>query len=384
MLFNSRFTTVVSAALVIGSALRHDRRRAKSTLDISHRSSLDGVVAVLSISGDGRIVAADERSILLFGVAVDELLGAPVSLYLSDWSDALAPPVDPVNLWGAVIIDDQWGRRNKDFAVTARHASGQRFRLAGSVEHGTNADARLHRIILHDLMARPKMRSNLAKSHEQLRQLSASLQTIREQERAHLSRELHDDLGQLMASLQMDLTLLKKNLQITDSTKRLIEGMQTTLVEAITSVRRIATNLRPRALDDGGLYFALKGLSDEFSKRYNISCSLYADESELLLDDIASTTIFRIVQEGLTNVARHADAKNVSLVLYRLNGELLVTIRDDGCGISEANLGKPGSLGIVGMRERVWGMNGEIFVRNNKSAGTSIDIVIPVSKHQKN
>jgi signal transduction histidine kinase len=187
------------------------------------------------------------------------------------------------------------------------------------------------------------VQQKLARSHNQLRQLSAALQTIREEERAHIARELHDDLGQLMASL-----------------------------------RRIATNLRPRALDEGGLFFALKGLCADFVERYAIPCELFADEAELRLDDAASTAIFRIVQEALTNIARHADATRVTMNLYRIDHQLLLTIRDDGRGIQAEDMEKAESLGLVGMRERVWAMNGEISISSDEPPGTRIDIVLPV------
>ena len=222
----------------------------------------------------------------------------------------------------------------------------------------------------------------VARSHDQLRQLSAALQTIREEERTHIARELHDDLGQLLASLRMDLTLLREACGNAEDAARLIAGMDANLLTAIASLRRIATNLRPRALDEGGLYFALQGLRDDFVERHGIACELLADEAELRLDDGASTAIFRIVQEALTNVARHAQATHVTLTLYRSNGDLLVTIRDDGRGIVDADMEKAESLGLVGMRERVWGLQGQISIGpDNGGGGTRIDIVLPIRGH---
>lgn len=225
------------------------------------------------------------------------------------------------------------------------------------------------------------VRIKLARSHDELRQLSAALQTIREQERTYIARELHDDLGQLLATLSMDLTLLQQSGGNNPHKQGLIAAMQANLATAIASLRRIATNLRPRALDDGGLYFALQGLRDDFSQRYSIGCTLHADENELQLDDTASTAVFRIIQEALTNIARHADATHVTVSVYRLNGELLVTIRDDGRGISAPDLEKSGSLGLVGMRERVWNLQGEIVVASDEPPGTRIDIVLPIRQH---
>jgi PAS domain S-box-containing protein len=322
--------------------------------------------AVIATDNHDRIVLANAGAAALLGVTVEQMQGRALSRFLIE-----TPATD---------AQVRAGRRLTDYAVTGLHADGRRIALAGSLSHGLHAGRPVRSIVLRDASARQRVQVRLARSHEELRQLSAALQTIREQERTHIARELHDDLGQLLASLRMDLTLLEQAQGNSAHSLALMAGMQDNLATAIASLRRIATNLRPRALDDGGLYFALQGLRDDFSRRHGIACKLYADEAELQLDDMASTTIFRIVQEALTNIARHAGASNVTLNVYRLNGELLVTIRDDGRGISRDDLEKAGSLGLIGMRERVWGMQGEIIVAAD-ATGTRIDIVLPIRQH---
>lgn len=215
-------------------------------------------------------------------------------------------------------------------------------------------------------------------SHAQLRQLSAAIQTIREHERTHIARELHDDTAQLLTLLRMDLALLMQQAALAPDTVNLMEGMDKNLMGAITSVRRIARNLRPRALDQGGLYYALHGLCQEFKERNTIRCDLFADADELQLDDVTSTAAYRIVQEGLTNVARHARASEVLVSVGRSNHHLLVTLADNGKGIDPIDLEKPESLGLVGMRERVWGLKGEISIGHNDPSGTRIDISLPL------
>ena len=328
--------------------------------------------ALIATDAAQRIVLANEAAAALFGVTIAEMQGSALSRFLIGAEDAGAPaPPD----------DQRAGRRFTDYSVTGLHVDGHRIALAGSLSHGVHDGRPVRSIILRDASARQRVQARLARSHDELRQLSAALQTIREQERTHIARELHDDLGQLLASLRMDLALLQQSACHSASCQKLMDGMQDNLATAIASLRRIATNLRPRALDDGGLYFALQGLRDTFSTRYGIACTLYADEGELQFDDAASTAIFRIVQEALTNIARHAGARNVTVNLYRIDGELLVTIRDDGRGISAADMEKSGSLGLVGMRERVWGMQGEIVVARDEGPGTRIDIVLPIGQH---
>jgi PAS domain S-box-containing protein len=363
-------------AFAVGLAAGRLWRRRPQTGPQAHDPAPDAATA----PGDALIATDDRQTIIqtnaaaaaLFGVSVDAMQGSPLTRFLAD-ADAAETP------WSDCM--QRAGRRFTDYAVTGRHADGHPIPLAGSVSRGTLDGRPVRHIILRDASARQRVQARLARSHDELRQLSAALQTIREQERTHIARELHDDLGQLLASLRMDLALLQQAEGNSAHSLRLMRGMEANLATAIASLRRIATNLRPRALDDGGLYFALQGLRDDFTKRYNIACNLYADEAELQLDDAASTAVFRIIQEALTNIARHADARNVTLNLYRLNGELLVTIRDDGRGIRPADMEKAGSLGLVGMRERVWGMQGEIVVASDDPPGTRIDIVLPIRQH---
>jgi len=331
--------------------------------------------AIISADEFSRVVLANPAAAAMFGVSVAQMLGQPLARFIRAPADAGHSPLDHFQGGRA-------GRRSTDYAGIGIRPNGS-FPIEGSITDAFQDGITLYTIILRDVSERQRVQHKLARSHDQLRQLSAALQTIREEERTHISRELHDDLGQLLASLRMDLTLLRQASGNGGDTGHLIAGMDANLLTAIASLRRIATNLRPRALDEGGLYFALQGLRDDFVERHGIACDLLADEAELRLDDGASTAIFRIVQEALTNVARHAHATHVILTLYRSNHDLLVTIRDDGRGIVDTDMEKAESLGLVGMRERVWALKGDISIGadNGSGPGTRIDIVLPVNGH---
>ena len=331
--------------------------------------------AIISADESSRIVLANPAAAAMFGVTVAQMQGSPLSRFVEAPHADGAGPLDYFRAGGRA------GRRGTDYAGTGLRANGSTFPIEGSIAQTRQDGPALYTIILRDVSERQRVQQKLARSHDQLRQLSAALQTIREEERTHIARELHDDLGQLLASLRMDLTLLRQAIGATLEVQRLASGMDQNLLTAIASLRRIATNLRPRALDEGGLYFALRGLREDFAERYGIECTLLADEAELRLDDTASTAIFRIVQEALTNIARHSGARNVTMNLYRINGELLLTIRDDGRGIREEDMDKAESLGLIGMRERVWGLKGDIAISADEAPGTRIDIVIPIAAH---
>ena len=271
------------------------------------------------------------------------------------------------------------GRRATDYTLTGRRSDGAMFPLEGSLSAMQEDGHSVFTIIVRDISARQQMHAQLARSFSQLRELSSALQSIREEERKHIARELHDDLGQLLATLRGDLTLVRQHSDTTGSLQALLQSMDGLLVTAITSLRRIASNLRPRALDEGGLYFALQKLRHDFLLRRAIHFDLLADEADLVLDDARSTSIYRIVQEALTNIVRHAEASHITIALHRIDSSLAITIQDDGRGIAEHDLEKAAALGLLGMRERVWGLNGSIHIgADNELGGTRIEISLPM------
>ncbi|KQV84713.1 hypothetical protein ASD15_05945 [Massilia sp. Root351] len=197
-----------------------------------------------------------------------------------------------------------------------------------------------------------------------------------------MARELHDDLGQLLATLRIEFNQLQL-LQIANPVaERQLRSMDELLVRAVTSLRRIATDLRPSALEEGGLYFALKALRNEWVRRHGISCKLDVKEHELILEDCYSTAVFRIVQESLTNIVRHANATRVWISARKRGGTLRLNIEDNGSGIAPADLRKPRSFGLLGMRERVWALNGKIGIGRLSDSGgghgTHIAIELPL------
>lgn len=361
--------------LAVGRRLGGQSPGDLDTVPASRQIVHDANDAIVSADGSYTIVMANPAAAALFGTTVDAMVGSPLARWIES---AQASPDEMLDYFRAGT--GRAGRRATDYAVTGLRADGQRFPIEGSISRA-NEGAPFYTVIMRDVSERTRVQEKLTRSHDQLRQLSAALQTIREEERTHIARELHDDLGQILASLRMDLTLLQQAAGTPEDSLHLMRGMEQNLLTAITSLRRIATNLRPRALDEGGLYFALKGLVEDFVERYGIPCTLLADEAELRLDDAASTAIFRIVQEALTNIARHAEASSVTMNLFRSNSELLVTIRDDGRGILPEDMEKAESLGLIGMRERVWAMNGEISITSDEPPGTRVDIVLPVHDH---
>jgi signal transduction histidine kinase len=389
--FKNRLRASLCAAVVVLASryLRNNKKPApppKKT-DRSHGIIHSASDAIISIDEHQTIMQANLAAAAMFDTTVASMQGQPLEAFIPRDLRALSEPPAGAGLATGVAgyFGDtglRMGRRATDYAVTGRKASGELFALEGSMSTLLEDDEKIHTIILRDITARKQVQVQLEQSYSQLRQLSSALQSIREEERAYIARELHDDLGQLLAALRLDLTLLQQRAQSCASMQPILHSMDGLIVTAITSLRRIASNLRPRALDEGGLYFALQTLRQEFVQRHPIRVELLADDADLALDDAYSTAIFRIVQEALTNIARHAHAQNVIVALHRIDSQLSISIQDDGRGIDEADMEKSTSFGLLGMRERVWGLRGEISISSGagggEAAGTRIDILLPL------
>ncbi|OBV40614.1 PAS domain-containing sensor histidine kinase [Janthinobacterium psychrotolerans] len=332
--------------------------------------------AMLAIDSEQAIMHANAAAATLFGSTPEAMRGMPLGHFILRDLRSLDHDIAFLDLARQLRLS---GRRATDATLIGRKMDGAMFPVEGSLTTHSEHDGAINTVLLRDISARKQVHEQLARSFAQLRELSSALQTIREEERKHIARELHDDLGQLLATLRVDLTLARQHADMTAPLLRLLHEMDGLLVTAISSLRRIASNLRPRALDEGGLYFALQTLRHDFLLRHAVHFELMADEGDLVLDDQHSTAIYRIVQEALTNIARHAEASHITIALHRIDSMLAITIQDDGKGITDRDLEKAASLGLLGMRERVWGLSGSIQIgADNELGGTRIDIMLPM------
>ena len=217
-------------------------------------------------------------------------------------------------------------------------------------------------------------------SRDQLRALAARLQDAREEERKRISREVHDVIGQYMTALKMSVSMLGRRLEKEQSpTVSRIADINALLDDAIKSVRKVATELRPAILDDIGLVPALEWYLNDFSTRTNIVCEFKCAASHIPMDADRATALYRLVQEALTNVARHAQATRVQVELYEEEGILHTTIKDDGRGITVDELGGKKSLGLVGMLERVQVFDGELQITGAPGQGTLVSVTVPLN-----
>lgn len=217
--------------------------------------------------------------------------------------------------------------------------------------------------------------------NEQLRNLSAHLQNIREEERMHIAREMHDELGQFLTGLKMDIAWLNKKISNGEDSaaKREKLSEMTKLVDdAVIFVRRLAAELRPSILDDLGLIAALEWHSREFNRRFNIEVKFESKSPDLKTSELVATGLFRMYQESLTNVARHAEAKSVAATLEVVDDEIHLSITDDGKGFDTNNSGKRKTLGLLGMKERALMIGGTLEILSKPGNGTTVLICVPL------
>ena len=244
-----------------------------------------------------------------------------------------------------------------------------------------NANKELQR----EIAKRKKVEKGLNESREQLRELSRYLQSLAERERTAVSREIHDGMGQALTALKMDISWL--NSKLTSKQKPLVdkaESMSRLIDNTIHEVQRFASQLRPKMLDDLGIVAAIEWQTQDFQSRTGIMCELSPKPGKnFTLNSDLSTMIFRISQETLTNITRHAEATRVSISLRDKAGKLIMEITDNGKGITHEQISSSASLGLIGMRERVTAFGGKLKIKGMRGGGTKLTVTIPHRKDGK-
>jgi two-component system sensor histidine kinase UhpB len=244
--------------------------------------------------------------------------------------------------------------------------------VAGLPGHGPTT----LQMVISDITERSRESQELERSRRELRRLSANLVDAREEERRRIARELHDELGQRLTALKMELASLGTQAQPGGSRER-IASMLEMVDETVASVRRIATDLRPLMLDDLGLNAAIEWLAESWARRMGVAVRLQLGDADPPLGQVASIALYRMVQEALTNVARHAGASEVRIEIRHQAGELVLTVQDNGVGFAEPSIYREGSHGLMGIRERAYMLGGQLEVGNASGGGGSITVRLP-------
>ncbi len=234
-----------------------------------------------------------------------------------------------------------------------------------------------------DITERKRVEEHLIQSQAELHALMAHLESVRETERTKLARELHDELGQALTALKMDVAWLVKGLEAmpaSGETARLLDktrDMQDLIDASVQGIRRLVLELRPPALDHLGLVDAMKWLAQDFQKRHGLGCTFHCPTPRLAIETAATTALFRIAQEALTNVARHAQATRVTVQLEQTRGEVCLTVTDNGLGLTDGTAASPTSFGLIGIKERARLLGGTAAFRGWPGQGTQVSVRIP-------
>jgi PAS domain S-box-containing protein len=328
--------------------------------------------AIFMIDPAGRIVSWNAAAQGIKGYRAAEVLGRHVSIFYPP--DDLARNKPAQDLEKAVekgkLSTESWrvckdGTRIwvREVTSTMRDPSGA---LAGFAR------------VTHDISTRHQAQAELEKSLVQLRALSGRLEKIREEERTRIAREIHDDLGQSLTALKMDLTTLEESMPRKPELARQCAGMHELIDRTIGTVQKISSDLRPGHLDELGLGAAIEWQRHEFTRRTRIPCEVTQMDDIQGLDDARATAIFRIFQEALTNIVRHAQATRIQVRVRREAGAVVLEVRDNGRGIARDQLDNKKSIGLLGMRERAQALGGEARISGVPGEGTTVLVRIPL------
>jgi len=341
-------------------------------------------VGYFTLDANGVIVEANLTGASLLNIARSFLIGAPLSCFVY--------PEDRTRYAGYRV---QLGQSREPQTVEIRLVRSDEFpfyaRLEGLAMYDGDGKFMQSRVAVSDVSDRVQsaeaMRESerLIRSTEQLRELSARLQSIREEERTHIARAIHDELGQTLTGLKMDVAWLQKHLdQSPPILMAKTQDMSQLIDTTIQTVRRISTELRPGLLDDLGLAATIEWQLQEFQARTGIEGKLISAPEETTLDANGATTVFRIFQEILTNVVRHAQATRVEVTLEETATHLILRVQDNGRGMTEGEIHSPKSIGLLGMQERARLRAGEIQFYGNPDHGTIVIVRLPllISKSQ--
>ena len=274
-----------------------------------------------------------------------------------------------------------------NYEVTLRKKDGSPVYVIGNISLVENTETGIHTIdgVMIDITERKTAEEDLKKINRELHDLSCHLQNIREEERIQIARDIHDELGQQLTGLKMDVYSLDKEIKSDDlAIKGKFSDILRLIEATVNTVRKIAAHLRPGILDDLGLVAALQWQSREVQTRFGITINFISDLDEIDAPAGVVTGLFRIYQEALTNAARHADAHVIESSLSIKDGRIILEINDDGKGIDMSAMGKNKSFGLLGIKERVFVMEGQYEFASEPGKGTSISVSVPnINKYNK-
>jgi len=356
---------------------RKEASRRLEELEALESSILDAIPQAVVGLHERRINFANHAVKVIFGWHREELIGRSIRLIYRNEEES--------EKIGAVFYATLEHQRTYETEFPCMRKDGREI-LCRMKASRIGERLREKRIVVtfEDITAQKKAQADLERSRQELRNLSIHLQSVREKESTRVARKIHDELGQSLTALQMDISWLLKRLPAkSEEIREKILSMSGLVDATVESVHNITTELRPSLLDDLGLPAAIEWQAADFQKRSGIRCQAHINcENGLIAKELA-TAVFRIFQETLTNIARHAKATLCKVSLTETDKELCLEVTDNGIGITQWQIDDPRSFGMIGMRERAHLWGGTVHVRNAKPSGTMVSVLIPLGKGGK-
>src|SRR5512142_3030453 len=338
------------------------------------RGILDSAMdAIITVDSRQHVVLFNKAAEDVFGCPRDQAIGAPLAWFIPErFRHAHAGLVRTFGETGASSR-----RMGAQRIVMGLRRNGEEFPIDASISHIVEEGEHFYTVILRDVTERTKGEQALRESKEEIRNFALTASNVREQEKIRIARELHDELGQALTALKIDVGWLREHLGgAPQSVLSKLGAMQVLLDGTVAAARRISADLRPLMLDDLGLVAACEWLAHNFQQRTGVACELVLGAGELDLPDPYATAVFRVMQESLTNIAKHAEASQVEATLEREGETVTLTVRDNGRGFDTAAPRKQGSYGMVGLRERAFLLGGDIRIQSAPGQGTLVEMHI--------
>ncbi|HEX6318992.1 MAG TPA: PAS domain-containing sensor histidine kinase, partial [Burkholderiales bacterium] len=348
------------------------RRQTEARLAAIVDSAMD---AVITVDGEQNIVLFNRAAEQVFQLKKEQALGTPLERLIP--ARFRGPHRGHVQAFGRTGVTSR--RMGDVTTLWALRAGGEEFPIEASISQVAESGKRYYTVILRDISLRKQHEDALRESQRELRELSARVLEAREEEKTLLARELHDELGQLLTALKMDLSSIREKVPAGEAAAR-IEEMAGLLDQTVAATRRISADLRPLMLDDLGLADAAGWLVEDFGKRSGIDCRMQASGTEALgaVSKSVATAVYRAIQESLTNIARHSGAKSAWVNLAVQDHAIFVEVEDDGRGITPEAMAKSRSLGLKGMRERITYLGGSLEIARAPRGGTRLRLRVPL------
>ena len=353
-------------SFVDASFLANDPGRAAALLAGVLDSAMD---AIITVDEQQRVVLYNRAAETIFGWSREQALGQALGKLIPVRYHAAHG--EHIRSFSATGVTSR--RMGDGMVIYGLRANGEEFPMEASIHQCETAEGTLYSVILRDVTERIRLQ-------EERSALAAAAHAIREEEKTRVARELHDELAQSLTALKMDTLWVRDHAALPGAAFAKLTDMVLMLDLAVASTRRIAADLRPMLLDDLGLVAAIEWLGSKFTERCGVVCKLSVDE-ELQLPEPYATAVFRIVQESLANVAKHADASQVTVTIDKVPGAIALTVRDNGRGFSTTAVRKPNSLGLLGLlglRERAQLLQGSVIIESAPGQGTRVEVHIPL------